>query len=102
MEIKKKSNDVLGIGKRFKVEFLEHSSYKEQRIDLENGEVIPNVIEGILENYTNPSIGHIFIKDDDGGVNIIPINRIVSMMHIKEHNPDIVYGGLGNKAISEI
>lgn len=102
MELKKQSVDVLGMGKKFKVEFLEHSSYKEQRIDLENGEVIPNVIEGVLENYTNPSIGHIYIKDDDGGVNIIPMNRIVSMIHIKEHNPNILYGGLNNKAIGEI
>lgn len=95
--LNKKKEDLLGIDKKFKVEFLESSSYKESRIGLEDGEIIPSVITGTLVNYTNAGIGHIYIMDEDDGVNIIPFSRIVSMIHLKEPEKIIVKGGYGGK-----
>lgn len=88
-----KKEDLLGIGKKFKVEFLDGNSYKESRFGLENGEIIPLTITGELVNYTNPSVGHIFIKDSAGGVNMIPFYRIVSMIHLYEQEKAIIKGG---------
>lgn len=75
--------DILGIGKTFRLEYLESSTYKNQYDEIENGDILPSIMIGTLERYTNPTVGHVYLRDGQGGINIIPCSRIISMIHME-------------------
>lgn len=78
--------DLFGIGKRFRIEFLDSKTYDNAVEEIENGNHKSISVEGTLIMAGDTQYGQLFVKDGDNCMNIIPISRIISMIHIKEQS----------------
>lgn len=81
--------DLFGIGKKFRVEYIESGTYSDSIDSIRSGEIEPAIIVGILLHHTNPVNGRIFIRKD-GCTNIIPLDRIISMIHIENTSNEVL------------
>lgn len=81
--------DLFGIGKKFRVEYIESGNYSDAIDNIRNGEIEPTIIVGTLIHHTNPVNGRIFVRKD-GCTNIIPLDRVVSMIHIKNTSNEVL------------
>lgn len=74
--------DNYGVGKKFRLEFLSFGTYKNNIKKLEDAEIESTFITGKLIKYPCSDMEHIHIMDESNCINIIPVSRVVSMIHV--------------------